>query len=64
MCVCVHIYTLELFIWAKYAVVQAPLRFRFDSEVLVFSQAAPLPDVGATETHTHTHARTEVQAQT
>ena len=47
MCVCVHIYTLELFIWAKYAVVQVPLRFRFDREVLVFSQAAPLPEVGA-----------------
>ena len=31
---------------AKYAVVQVPLRFRFDREVLVFSQAAPLPDVG------------------
>ena len=32
---------------AKYAVVQVPLRFRFDREVLVFSQAAPLPEVGA-----------------
>lgn len=31
---------------AKYAVVQVPLRFRFDREVLVFSQAAPLPEVG------------------
>ena len=31
---------------AKYAVVQVPLRFRFDREVVVFSQAAPLPDVG------------------
>ena len=30
---------------AKYAVVQVPLRFRFDREVLVFSQAAPLPEV-------------------
>ena len=30
---------------AKYAVVQVPLRFRFDRDVLVFSQAAPLPDV-------------------
>ena len=34
---------------AKYAVVQVPLRFRFDREVLVFSQAAPLPDVGGGE---------------
>ena len=34
---------------AKYAVVQVPLRFRFDREVLVFSQAAPLPEVGAGE---------------
>ena len=34
---------------AKYAVVQVPLRFRFDREVLVFSQAAPLPDVGEGE---------------
>ena len=32
---------------AKYAVVQVPLRFRFDREVLVFSQAAMLPDVEA-----------------
>ena len=31
---------------AKYAVAQVPLRFRFDREVLVFSQAAPLPEVG------------------
>jgi hypothetical protein len=31
---------------AQYAVVQVPLRFRFDREVLVFSQAAPLPEVG------------------
>ena len=29
--------------------VQVPLRFRFDREVLVFSQAAPLPDVGGGE---------------
>ena len=39
---------------AKYAVVQVPLRFRFDREVLVFSQAAPLPDVGG-QKHIRTH---------
>ena len=43
---------------AKYAVVQVPLRFRFDREVLVFSPAAPLPDVGGQK-----HIRTHMHAQ-
>ena len=43
---------------AKYAVVQVPLRFRFDREVLVFSPAAPLPDVGG-QKHIRTHMHTQ-----
>ena len=48
---------------AKYAVVQVPLRFRFDREVLVFSQAAPLPDVGGQKhIRTHMHRRRQKHA--
>ena len=43
---------------AKYAVVQVPLRFRFDREVLVFSPAAPLPDVGG-QKHIRAHMHTQ-----
>ena len=52
------VFVLESNGWAKYAVVQVPLRFRFDREDLVFSQAAPLPEVGGQK-----HIRTHMHAQ-